>query len=67
MFDMFNKSRTPEDDFDEELMRERIAAALTECGLDPESRSFAAVEKMLCDDIAWYFENVRVHTAGPAR
>ena len=67
MFDMFNKSRTPENDFDEELMRERIVEALAECGLDPESRSFTAVEKMLCDDIAWYFENVRVQTAGSVR
>ena len=66
VFELFNKKPAAEEmAFDEALMQERIAEALTECGLDPDGKAFFALQKMLCDDVAWYFDSVRALSVTP--
>lgn len=64
MFELFGRDQRDEA-FDDALMQERIAEALAECGLDPEGKAFFALQKMLCDDVAWYFDQVRADAAAP--
>ncbi|MCA9319943.1 MAG: hypothetical protein KDB53_04375 [Planctomycetes bacterium] len=44
--------------FDLEQLKTQLGDILAESGLDPDSRTFASVHKMLSDDLDWYFENV---------
>ena len=60
MFEIFDK-RSPEltePGFDLQELLERLAEILVESGLDPDSRTYYAVHKMLADDLIWYFEQV---------
>lgn len=39
---------------------ERVAESLADCGLDPNSKAFAALYKMISDDVWWLVENAIV-------
>ena len=60
MFELFQRSplRDGVEAFDVELVLERLAEALVDAGLDPDGRTFAAMFKMLSDDVAWYCDRV---------
>lgn len=58
MFDLFQRAQglTTGTAVDRNLIRDRLAEALRDGGLDPEGKSFAALFKLLSDDLDWYFD-----------
>ena len=59
MFEMFGKSESivELDVIDRGLINERLSQALIDSGVEPDSKTYFALFKMLTDDLDWYFEN----------
>lgn len=58
MFEIFqrNSNGAATVGVDRNLVRDRIADALRDGGMDPDGKNFAALFKLLSDDIDWYFD-----------
>ena len=60
MFELFHRSVATAEPgcVDRNLIHERLAKALVDAGLDPDSKAYLSIFKMLTDDLDWYFENL---------
>ena len=60
MFEFFNRSGVSAEarTIDRNLIHERMATALQDAGLDPDSRIYLSLFKMISDDLDWFFENL---------